>query len=375
MKKYHVLQTPSRFYPSQGGVEQHLYYLCRELVKRDIKVTVICADDPCSDLRNIDGIGIVRLPYLNKVANTNITLRLPFVLFKSNFDIIHTHMPTPWSADWSVFIAKIKKKKAVITIHNDMSKDSKLFSFLLYVYLHSFFILTLSLVDKIIVVNPDWEECFSATKHILRLYKSKIEIIPNGVDTKIFRSIDSKKKKRLLFISLLDEFHKYKGLDILLDSIVKVKNRIPGVRLDIVGGGSLLPYYIKMVNKKHLNSSVFFHGSRDQRDLSKFYSKASALVMPSIYNEGFGIVLLEAMACATPVITTKITGVAKDILKYSTGYVLNSITSPALSDSIVELFSNSKKIRVMGRNGLRLVHKYYTWEKISSKVFTLYQHL
>src|SRR5664280_2480803 len=95
-----IVQTPVRFYPFTGGVENYVYYMSKELVKLGHDVKVICANEPSSIKEEIvDGINIKRLHYITKIANTNITPGFPFALSSEDFDIIHTHIPTPWSAD------------------------------------------------------------------------------------------------------------------------------------------------------------------------------------------------------------------------------------------------------------------------------------
>ncbi len=93
-----ILQTPARFYPYVGGVENYVYYLSKELVKRGHEVKVMCAREPKLESKEIDGIEVERLDYIGKTANTNLTLSLPRRLLKEDFDVLHTHLPTPWSA-------------------------------------------------------------------------------------------------------------------------------------------------------------------------------------------------------------------------------------------------------------------------------------
>jgi len=64
-------------------------------VKKGHVVKVICADEPAAGGGIIDGIEVKRIPYIGKVANTNITLSLGSALLKEDFDIIHTHLPHP----------------------------------------------------------------------------------------------------------------------------------------------------------------------------------------------------------------------------------------------------------------------------------------
>ena len=116
-----IIQTPPRFHPYIGGVEEVIYRLSKELVELGHRVKVICADEPSVASTLIDGIEVERLRFIGKISNTNIPLGLPKALLKEDFDIIHTHIPTPWSADWSWIIALLKKKPLILTYYNDIA--------------------------------------------------------------------------------------------------------------------------------------------------------------------------------------------------------------------------------------------------------------
>lgn len=376
MNKLKILQTPVRFYPNIGGVENHVYYLSKELVSKSVNVKVLCANEPKSSISDVDGIKVERLGYPFKIANTNITLSLPFKILRSNFDIIHTHMPTPWSADISILIGKIMKKRSIITIHNDMDKASFISKIFTKIYLHTIFILSLCLVNKIIIVNKDWEKSFINTSGILKKYQNKITVLPNGVDTHIFKPLNVKNKKNtVLFVSNLDKHHKFKGLDYLLEAIKIVKLTIPDIRLIIVGDGELKKIYMSKASALNITDYVDFIGEKKQIDLVKLYSSALIFVLPSIEIEGFGIVAIEAMACKTPVIATEIVGVSKDIKKYDTGLVIKSRNSKALAKSIIKLVSDKKRAKEMGKNGSDLVKGKYDWNLISKQVKQVYREV
>ncbi len=115
-----ILQTPARFYPYTGGVESYCCYLSRELVKSGHEVKIICANEPKYNKKEINNIKQKRLDFIGKIANTNITPTLPFRILNEDFDIIHTHLPTPWSADWSAVVSMAKRKPLVLTYHNDI---------------------------------------------------------------------------------------------------------------------------------------------------------------------------------------------------------------------------------------------------------------
>jgi hypothetical protein len=74
----------------------------RHLVDQGDDVLVICANDPRCSPEMDEGVRIKRLPWLFKIATTKITLGLPLVLLHEKWDVVKIHIPTPWSADWSV---------------------------------------------------------------------------------------------------------------------------------------------------------------------------------------------------------------------------------------------------------------------------------
>ncbi len=344
-----IVQTPVRFYPYTGGVENYALDISKELVRLGNKVKVICANEPKSDIKNLNGFRIERLDYLCKIANTNLTLILPFRLWKEEFDIIHTYLPTPWSADWSAIIAKLRGKKVVISYCNDITGNGA-GNIISKIYNNTLLKLTLKLADKIITIGPNYLQ----TSKYLKKYSSKVQFIPIGVNRKIFKKIDIKKQNNtIFFLSILDEYHAYKGLDYLLEAIKSVKKEIPNIKLIVGGKGKLLEYYKVKTKKLGIENNVEFQGFIPDEKLVECYNKYEVFVLPSTDStqEGFGIVLLEALACGTPVITTNIVGIAKKIEEYKAGIIVEPKNIEALSKAIVEILKNrnefSKNISIL----------------------------
>lgn len=373
MKNISILQTPPRFFPYIGGTENHVYHLSKELVKDGYSVKVLCANEPKSTNDAIDAITIERLNYLFKITNTTITHSLPLRILRSKYDILHTHMPTPWSSDVSILLAKIMKKKSIITIHNDMDKSSFISKLVTKLYLYTFYKLSLTLVDKIIIINPNWEESFTATKNILQVHKNKISVLPNGIDLSLFKQTgNNRSKNKLLFVSILDKHHSFKGIDYLLEAVKIVKNTIPDIELTIIGEGELKKFYREKSKKLGIQNNVHFIGEIKHHNLASYYNNASLFILPSTEIEGFGIVLLEAMACALPVIATDIVGTSKDIKKYNAGIIIKPKKTQLLADAIVKILNNRTLAKRMGANGRKLVEANYDWKKIAKQLERIY---
>ena len=369
-----ILQTPIRFYPFIGGVENYVYYLSQELVKKGHQVRVICANEPPSSREEtIEGIQVKRINYLGKLANTNLTPGLPYALSKENFDVIHTHIPTPWSADWSYMASKFKNKPLIVTYHNDIIGNGAAHH-IAKLYNSTALKLLLNHASKIIITQPDYLQ----SSPYLKRYEDKIEVIPNGVDVRKFKPLNlTKDNNSLFFLSLLDEFHQYKGLDYLLKSLKIVKEEVNDFKLVVGGEGKLLDYYKKMTNDLGLENSVEFHGFIPHEKIVEYYNKCRAFVLPSISSkqEGFGIVALEALACETPVISTDIVGVSDDLKEVNAGIIIPPRDVEKLAQAIIELLTNQELSEKMGVRGRKLVQDKYTWLKISEMAENLYERV
>lgn len=367
-----ILQTPIRFYPAIGGVEKYVLDLSKELIKQGNKVKVVCANEPKSNIKKFKGIEIERLYYAGKIANTNLCLNLKSKLMKENFDIMHTHIPTPWSADISKIVASKKNKPLILTYHNDLVKKG-FAKIVASIYNNTFLKSLLNKSDRIIITQPKYLEY----SKYLKKYKDKVVVLPNAVDIEVFKKSKSKKKKNsIFFLSVLDEFHRYKGLDYLLQSIKEIKKKIPSIKLYVAGKGKLLDEYKELAKNLDIEKNVNFLGYVSDGDLIRYYNESELFVLPSIdHNEGFGIVLLESLSCKTPVITTNIVGIADEIKKNNCGIVVEPKNSNQLSKAIINLIQNDKLKRQMGDNGRKLVEKRYSWKKVAKDMEKLYMEV
>lgn len=371
----HIVQTPVRFHPYIGGVENHVRFVSRELVRRGHTVTVVCADEPhVASPTSADGIDVIRLQYPLKIANTNITPRLPMVLMNKEFDALHTYIPTPWSADASAMVSWLKKKPLVLTYENDLVGTGfagRLASF----YNHTFLKKILFLAATIIITQPSYLQY----SKFLQQYEYKVEVIPLGVDTSTFKPIpeEERKENTLFFLSVLDQYHSYKGLNDLLSAMQIVKKEIPDVKLIVGGDGALKHSYEQKAIKLGLDSSVEFCGFIPLNLLPRYYAESSCFVLPSTSSaqEGFGIVALEAMACDTPIISTDIVGVAEDVKKYGAGIIEPPNAPHLLADSIISLLQDKERAKNMGANGRRLVEEKYTWGRVTEQIEDVYEEL
>lgn len=359
-----IIQTPPGFYRYSGGVENYVLSLSRELSKLGQDVSIICASERDLDDTVVDGILIKRLGCVGKLANTNITLKLPYVLLKENFDIMHTHLPTPWSADWSAITSRIKSRPLVLTYHNDITGFGTM-DYIAKLYNTTMLQFVLSKADAIITSTNR-----QLKSPLLRNYSKKIKVIPPGVDTDKFKPARVEKiENSIFFLSILDNYHKYKGLEYLIKALRLVREEIKDVKLTVGGDGNLLNYYKEMVVSLGLGGSVEFTGYIPEERILEYYNKHELFVLPSIspIQEGFGIVLLEAMACGIPVVTTNVVGLSEDIEHENAGVVVEPRDVKSLAEAIIKILKNKKN----GRNARKLSER-YEWSKTAKKILGVY---
>ncbi len=172
--------------------------------------------------------------------------------------------------------------------------------------------------------------------------RSKIGVVPCGVNMELFQPVDRIKARRelgftdekvLLFVGRIDPL---KGIDRLLKAMPLLRNN-KGLRLVIIGGDENSRGEVnklqRMASELGIQDSVTFQGLVRQEQLPRFYSAADACVVPSYY-ESFGLVALESLACGTPVVTSDVGEMKSVIRQGETGYVVARNTPVELAEKI-----------------------------------------
>jgi len=217
-----------------------------------------------------------------------------------------------------------------------------------------------------------------ALEYVSRYLPADYRIIPNGIDTHHFtpdgprREEFANEKINLLFVGRLEA---RKGLHHLLDACAKVKQEFPGFRLIVVGPGMVLRRrYQAMVKLLDIEDNVIFVGYVPSSELPSYYRTADIFCAPATGGESFGIVLLEAMACAKPVIATSITGYASVVTDGKDGLLVPPKDDEALAQAILKLIDDKSLRQRLGEHG-RVKAEKYSWENVAREVLDYYRTL
>jgi len=281
-------------------------------------------------------------------------------------DIVHVHhlMPLTWITR---FIKIAYGVNYVITAHGSeipTLKQDKRYPFL-----------TAESLRKAVrvVANSNWtKEWIQGFLGIE--FNSKIRIIPGGVTMSDFpeelstREVEEKyklgNKKLVLFTGKLT---KYKGVKYLI-SAAKNIDAIVG----IAGSGperKTLEEFAKEINAKN----VKFFGKVQNHDLIQLYYAADVCVVPSVWDEPLGLVILEAMAAKTPVVVTRKGGIPLMVKDGYNGYFVRSRNSKDIVEKVKKLLVNDNLRDKMGERARQTVKERFTWEKIAERYENIYK--
>lgn len=243
--------------------------------------------------------------------------------------------------------------------------------------------------DCLVAPSP-WEKEQMMIYH--QAQPEKIKVIPCGVDLTLFKHYPPSKARKFLglsqrpFILFVGRIDAIKGIDVLVRAIHHLTHKpLKGgqeLGLIIIGGELDLDPQIenqemqrlrKMVARMNLEGLIAFWGAQRQDLLPYFYSAAEALVLPSRY-ESFGMVALEAMACGTPVIASRVGGLPYTVEDRRTGFLVPEGDWYLLAECIREVIENGELKKKLVAAAQAKV-KNFSWPKITQKVLMLYDDL
>lgn len=349
----------TREYPpyAQGGMGRVVQYMAKFSSQYGLELTII-ANNPFLKIsrKTEDGIVIYRVPAL---GSTFLTKLPTFSFFASqlvsklqdDFDMVYSNS--------SPIFCKLKPP---LVVHFQGSRygeyiGCKLAGQSLYSFLNRAYVpFERGLISKAGGIIALSENMVSELNKIEKIRK-EIEIIPNGVDVQLFKPLSMRlfnsPVKNILYVGRLDL---RKGIDILLRAFKQASEKVKA-RLIIAGSGREEPKLKRLAQS--LTIPVDFLGRVPYENLPHLYNKADLCVLPSLY-EGFPLVVLEAMACATPTI---ISSACPDlgIPRFEKNNAEN------LKEVLCEYLGSDEKLKLLSEKCLQ-VSQEYSWTKIIPRI-------
>ena len=252
--------------------------------------------------------------------------------FKPNIIHVHHAFPFSWAAR---FIKSTYQIPYIITVHGSelptAQKDKR------------YLALTMDALRRARRIIPN---SFYTKEWMFKVfgddYRRRVKVIPGGVDINKFRKVATddidqqfgiKGEKVVVFAGKLTV---YKGVKYLIRAAKKIRGKVL-----ILGDGPERKNLQKMVKDERITNVQFIgHLGADTDFLIKFYSRAQVFVAPSVWDEPLGLVILESMACETPVVVTRKGGIPLAVKDGQNGFFIKPRNSQDMAIKINALFDN-----------------------------------
>lgn len=347
-----------------GGAENLLLSYLRKLDNTKYSFHVCCFREKPDDL-------LTEISKYAQVTNLNVKNRFnPLIVFdlirlinSQKPDIIHTHLfqPRIYTTIANVF----SRRTILITHKHNRVNPIKHNIFIILEMLSSIF------NKKIIAISQSVKESLQNYEFIPG---KKIVVLPNAIEYQIFNESANFRDeigRNEHTIGTIGRLEKQKGIEYLLLAMRQILSKFPDAKLEIIGDGSQAGKLKSLCEKLCISNSVFFFGKFV--DVIPFYRRMDVFVLSSIY-EGFGIVLLEAMASAVPVVATNVGGVKEVVSDMSSGLLVPSKNPAAIANAVVQIFENQELAKRLSDEGMKRAKLFDINEHIN-KLDSLYTNL
>jgi phosphatidyl-myo-inositol alpha-mannosyltransferase len=287
----------------------------------------------------------------NIILSPRSFFRVRDALRREQFDIVHLHepmTPTPCIATLAVCTAPM-----VGTYHANGELNYMRFAKPVWGFLAE-------RLDRRIAVSP------LAAQSANRWLPGDYEIVPNGVLVPPHAD-PGNRDERIVFAG---RHEKRKGLHVLLQAWPRIR-RATGARLSVCGAD---PLRVKLlINQLRIDDDgIDVRGFLPQEEYTAELLRAKALVAPSLGGESFGIVLVRALACATPVVASDIPGY-RETMRPDSCVSFPPDDHDALADAAIGLLADERRRQEMGAAGRAYASAEYAWDAIARRLVSIYE--
>lgn len=343
-----------------GGVETGTIDLAKELIKQGHKAVVVSNGGKLvEELVSFGGIHYT-LPVHEKSPPSVISMvgKLMNIIKKEEIDLVHARSRTPaFSAFFASFLTKVP---FITTCHGYYSNHifSRVMGW-----------------GKFVIVASN-----VVARHMIKDFgvpRERIRLIPRGVDLEKFsyREPAATPTPKQYTIGIIGRITPIKGHVYLIRAISKVARLMPNIKVLIIGDGPVSkPKYRQelemMVRRLSLSKHIHFLGER--HDIPQQLTKLDLLVMPSIGEETFGRVIIEAQARGVPVIATRVGGIIDIIKDGENGILVPPKDWHSLSGAIISLLKDRSLRERLSKAGRANIEKNFSLSRMYDMTIKVY---
>jgi len=372
----------SAFYPHFGGVEEACRHLALEYGRRGHRASILTTRHPIDlpSQETVQGVDVWRFPFEMPRANPRgmarfalafpAELRAVKTLLRTlKTDIIHVQCVGP-NGFYALWAAQATGLPLVVTTQGERTMDAG------------------KLYEKSAVANWTLRRLLRRADYVTACSRQTLD------DAKQFAGFSLDAKSRPVYNGIdLGEFDTdappfahprpyilgigrvvpQKGFDILVDAYARLLGRVPDAPdLIIAGDGPEREPLQAQVASLGLGARVHLIGRADRPRAVSLFRGCALFVLPS-RQEPQGIVSLEAMACAKPVVAARVGGVPEIVVEGETGLLFPGGDAAALAQSLETLLSDPDRAESLGRAGRARAEGEFTWGRIADQYFEIYR--
>lgn len=329
--------TP-RFAPEPGGVEQYAAWVARTVRAAGHEVAVVTTGrGPRTTHTTYDGIPVVRLGTWFTLSNTPLNplwaWQLRRTLRRLRVDVVNAHAPVPGLADLAAYTSPAP---VVLTYHaGSLVKGGSPVDPLLRAYERQVLPRVFRRCAALVAVSPVSRAAATG----------RARLIPPGVDTERFSPGAERRDGTVLYVGRVERTSRWKGLHVLVDALPRLRGRVPGVRLEVVGDGDDVETLQKRAADLGVADLITWRGAVDHAALPAYYRRAGVTVLPSLTeSESFGMTLAEALACGCPVVGSEVGGIPYVVRDGVDGRLVPPGDPDALADALAAVLADPPEI-------------------------------
>ncbi|MFC4357700.1 glycosyltransferase family 4 protein [Halobium salinum] len=306
------------------------------------------------------------------VDRTNFALKAYGVLRNLEFDVIHVHLP--FAANVLVTVAPTLRKRMIYTAHigeTEKRVDDPPFSPDVYLAKR---------VALSAILNDDALNSFKNRG----VNPKRLSFVPNGVDVERFSQSDASRRGEVerkyglsdrTVVLFVGSVTPRKGAAELLNAFINVHTEFPDAKLVFAGTTDLSPEYVARIrsvaDEAGLDERVVFTGYTSEEEIQGLYERADLFALPS-HDDGFPLVVTEAMAAGTPIIASNVGGIPRQVEDGVQGCLVEPKNSAELIDALKTVLGDEERRERMSVGARRRAEE-FAWDRIASRYISIYE--
>jgi glycosyltransferase involved in cell wall biosynthesis len=365
-----IVHVVARYPPALGGTERLAQSLARHQHELGLNVRVLTSSlRPPDSIPEPEPFPVARLKSVEVAHTPVMPALLPRLLRLDRHSLVHLHISSAYAPDMVWLRSRLKSADYVAHIHLDVLPSGRA-GILLEPYKNLFLRRVLHDAAAVVVPTDDYRPLIGAK---YGMSPDRIQVVGCGTDHVIAsgsRSGPSDGTRQLLFVGRLSP---QKNIPLLLDALADYRRRYRDpVRLTIVGDGELRDLVCAQIARLGLTDVVSMPGPLTGGDLEAAYEKADLLLLTSV-NESFGLVLIEAMTKALPIVSVDIPAV-RNVARNGVNGILATPAPDAIADAIHSLLTDRELYATMSKANLEKAPE-FGWPAVAAEFAAIYGSL